>query len=86
VLTVDDDEEEDEENIMDVSGKVYSLDSTSLELPRLTIQMPQEMLARAGYSTSYNKDTRNPNWVAWHLTKEHTNGDVSRKGFGIYIS
>jgi endonuclease G len=82
VLTVDDDEEEDEENIMDVSGKVYSLDSTSLELPRLTIQMPEQLLARAGYSTSYNKDTRNPNWVAWHLTKEHTNGDVSRKGFG----
>ncbi len=27
---------------------------------------------------SYNKDTRLPNWVAWHLTAEHTNGAAKR--------
>lgn len=27
---------------------------------------------------SYNKDTRLPNWVAWHLTAERTNGDAKR--------
>ena len=29
-----------------------------------------QILVREGYVTSYNKDTRLPNWVAWRLTKE----------------
>ena len=29
-----------------------------------------QVLVREGYVTSYNKDTRLPNWVAWRLTKE----------------
>lgn len=28
-----------------------------------------QILVREGYVTSYNKDTRLPNWVAWRLTK-----------------
>ncbi len=28
-----------------------------------------QVLVREGYVTSYNKDTRLPNWVAWRLTK-----------------
>ena len=27
---------------------------------------------------SYNTETRLPNWVAWHLTAEHANGEVPR--------
>ena len=42
------------------------------------------MLSRIGYITSYNKKTCNPNWVAWHLTKEHTDGLYPRKGVPYY--
>lgn len=31
---------------------------------------PEQMLERTGYVASYNKTTRLPNWVAWHLTAE----------------
>ena len=37
------------------------------------------MLTRKGYVTSYNKQTRTPNWVAWTLTKEHTYGSGQRE-------
>jgi endonuclease G len=43
-----------------------------------------QMLSRIGYVTSYNKKTRNPNWVAWHLAKEHTDGPYPRKGVPYY--
>lgn len=33
-----------------------------------------------GYVTSYNKRTRLPNWVAWHLTAGHTKGSHNRRG------
>ena len=37
------------------------------------------MLTRKGYVTSYNKQTRTPNWVAWTLTKDHTYGSNLRE-------
>lgn len=36
------------------------------------------VLQRAAYITSYNSETKCPNWVAWHLTAEHADGDVAR--------
>lgn len=36
------------------------------------------ILKRTAFSLSYNKDAKIPNWVAWHLTAEHTDGDVPR--------
>ena len=36
------------------------------------------MLNRKAYTTSYNKQTRTPNWVAWTLTREHTYGNLQR--------
>lgn len=40
----------------------------------------EQILYRKGYTTSYNEDFKIPNWVAWHLTKEHATGIVSRPG------
>lgn len=40
----------------------------------------EQILYRNYYIVSYNKDNRLPNWVAWHLTPKHTNGDVKRPG------
>lgn len=39
---------------------------------------PEQMLERTGYVASYNKTTRLPNWVAWHLTAERTEGSAKR--------
>lgn len=38
------------------------------------------VLQRRGYAVSYNQELRLPNWVFWHLTKEHVDGDVKRPG------
>lgn len=40
----------------------------------------EQFLSRTSYLVSYNKNTKCPNWVAWRLTGEHANGDVSRMG------
>lgn len=42
--------------------------------------VPQLLLRRTAYVTSYNPQTRLPNWVAWHLTADHLDGPYSRKG------
>jgi hypothetical protein len=36
------------------------------------------ILHRTGYTSSYNIETRQPNWVAWHLTREHVQGTIKR--------
>ena len=43
-------------------------------------ELDEQILTRASYIVSYNKKTKCPNWVAWRLTREHANGDVSRMG------
>lgn len=50
------------------------------EMPSPLADRPEQILRRKGYTTSYNKDTKNPNWVAWHLTKNRTYGSVQRSG------
>ena len=42
--------------------------------------VPEQMLRRAGYTASYNKATKLPNWVAWHLTADRTTGPAKRSG------
>lgn len=39
---------------------------------------PEQILKRTGYVTSYNRTTLLPNWVAWHLTAERTEGSAKR--------
>lgn len=55
-------------------------DVAKYELPATADGQPGQLLERRGYTTSYNATTRNPNWVAWHLTKSHTNGSHQRTG------
>lgn len=52
---------------------------TKYELPAPLKDRPEQILERTGYTTSYNRDTKTPNWVAWHLTREHTRGHNQRK-------
>lgn len=48
------------------------------ELPKPLKDRPEQILNRRGYTTSYNRRTKTPNWVAWHLTKAHTYGKNQR--------
>lgn len=59
--------------------------SATLEIPRLTKTMPEQLLCRTGYTTSYNNKTKNANWVAWHLKKEHTTGPWTRRGISFMV-
>ena len=60
------------------------VDLAAIEIPVLETSRSEQLLSRVGYVTSYNKDTRCPNWVAWHLTKDHTDGSVTRNGVPYY--
>ena len=42
--------------------------------------VPEQMLRRTGYIASYNKSTKLPNWVAWHLAPSRTEGPAKRSG------
>ncbi len=59
--------------------------NSSLEFPRLTSSLPEQILRRVGYTTSYNNQTKNANWVAWHLTAEHTEGAWKRNGIPYMV-
>ena len=52
--------------------------TTKYEQPAPLKDRAEQILTRTGYTTSYNKETKNPNWVAWHLTKAHTYGKNQR--------
>lgn len=39
-------------------------------LPAPLKSMPEQILHRKGYTVSYNKDLKIPNWVAWELSPE----------------
>lgn len=48
----------------------------ALELP--AADLPAEIIQHAGYVVSYNPTLRIPNWVAYELTAEETNGEAER--------
>lgn len=53
-------------------------------IPNMPKSIKSKLLHRIAYITSYNSTTRNPNWVAWHLASEHTDGPFTRKGVPYY--
>jgi endonuclease G len=55
-----------------------------MEIPAPLTKSPEQILMRKGYTVSYNKETKIPNWVAWHLTADHANGDAKRPGSAFH--
>lgn len=58
----------------------------NLELPAPDSRYSGEtglLLRRKAYIASFNGETLMPNWVAWKLTREETNGPAKRKGVGF---
>ncbi|MBR5037147.1 MAG: DNA/RNA non-specific endonuclease [Prevotella sp.] len=58
--------------------KVKTTNNNPMEQPAKMKGVPEVILKRTGYIVSYNTQTKIPNWVAWHLTAEHTSGGVER--------
>ena len=56
----------------------------NLEVPAPIRGVKEQILRREGYITSYNQDTKQPNWVAWHLTADHTTGPYKREGIKFH--
>jgi len=52
--------------------------TTMMEIPARLTDRPEKILKREGFTVSYNKTSKTPNWVAWHLTKAHTYGRFQR--------
>ena len=63
---------------------IVSFDTTALEVPLSMRAMQEQILVRYAYTTSYNNQTKCPNWVAWHLTRDRADGPYSRKGVPYY--
>lgn len=61
-----------------------SFDASALEIPLAIKAFPEQMLVRINYTTSYNKETKCPNWVAWHLERDKTDGPCRRDGVPYY--
>ena len=71
-------------NTLKTSGNTSTVDGSTrktiiqYELPSRLKDRPEMIIQRTSYTVSYNKETRTPNWVAWHLTKSHTGGRIQR--------
>lgn len=62
-----------------INDNIITIDTNSIEIPVILYKnYPDKKLYRIGYSVSYNEKTKCPNWVAWHLTAEHTDGPYKR--------
>ena len=58
--------------------------NVQIEYVRSLLTISEQILTRKAYIVSYNKETKLPNWVAWHLTCNHTDGPFSRSGEPYY--
>ena len=54
--------------------------STKLEMPALRRGSGEQILYRKAYVASYNRQTKQADWVAWRLTADKTTGRFGRKG------
>lgn len=62
------------------SNEATAENAAGMELPAPLTDRKETILRREGYTASYNADLLIPNWVAWHLTSEHTSGSAKRDG------
>ncbi len=55
-----------------------TIDVNSIEIPEKLKDVPEQIIKRTGYTVSYNKTTKCPNWVAWYLPATHIDGECAR--------
>ena len=83
-LSSTDDEKEKCGEKEQVQEATLPIDNHNVEIPSSSNFADEQILFRKAYTTSYNCNTKCPNWVAWHLTSEHTDGPFPRKGVPFY--
>lgn len=54
-------------------------ETSLMELPKIDVGTQGEFLAYCGFNLSFNTERLIPNWVAYELTREETQGTLSRK-------
>ena len=74
-----------EVKIQNVQSSDTTSSSTCYEIPALRKNSREIILHRKGYTVLYNPTTKLPNWVAWHLTAEHTSGMAKRKVIEFHV-
>ncbi|MBO5613123.1 MAG: DNA/RNA non-specific endonuclease [Prevotella sp.] len=57
---------------------LFQSDKGNIEIPKCSQGVDEQILFRKAYTTSYNCNTKCPNWVAWHLIAEHADGKHRR--------
>lgn len=67
-----------------IEEEIETQDIDGLEVPLLKQKIPNKILKRYAYTVSYNKTTRCPNWVAWKLTADHTDGPYNRSDYKFH--
>lgn len=48
------------------------------EIPGKMHGVPERIIEHTGYTLSFNREHNNPNWVAWELTAEESEGTLAR--------
>lgn len=70
---------EEDNNIRISNEDYFSSDSLScICVPAPLTNSSEKVIHRKAYILSYNKKTKLPNWVAWYLTADHSDGPVPR--------
>ncbi len=70
--------ENQEEQLYAKSDESFSA-ANALVMVRTLEDLSEQILVRKAFVASYNKDSRCPNWVGWHLTGDHADGPVDRR-------
>lgn len=60
------------------STSLYDQLASTVGLPEMAGDAPQQLLSRESYVVSYNRTTKQPSWCMWLLTADHADGDEPR--------
>ena len=69
--------DEQEDNSAEMNVEEPAIPDSIFEIckPAPLDGVSEQIIKKKAYIVSYNKDTKIPNWVAWYLTGEHSDGD-----------
>ncbi len=69
-----------EHNESHVSDSIVRQQRLGLEIPSYVFEILEQIMVKRGFTVSFNPNTKLPNWVAYELTADETDGPWSRKG------
>lgn len=69
-----------EHNDSPVADSFVGQQLLGLEIPRYDFEVIEQIMVKRGFTVSFNPNTKLPNWVAYELTANETDGLWTRKG------